>query len=97
MLQTIGESPVHVSIGFVSCNGGTVLRNQKKCEKHEEISPQERNEDRWKKTNAKPAWQKWAIVLVRTTRRENIHANSHLSENTRQSKERGRRHGEATK
>ena len=51
----IGESPVHVSIGFVSCNGGTVLRNQKKCDKHEEISPQERNEDRWKKMNAKPA------------------------------------------
>ena len=38
-------------------------QNQKKCEKHEEISPQERNEDRWKKMNAKPAWQKWARVL----------------------------------
>ena len=35
MLQKIGESPVHVCIGFVSCNGDTVRRNQKNCEKHE--------------------------------------------------------------
>ena len=39
----------------------------------------------------------WREFCHRTTHRDNIHANSHISENTRQSKERGRRHGEATK
>ena len=39
LLQKINESPVHVSIGFVSCNGGTVLKNQKKCEKNETYPP----------------------------------------------------------
>ena len=39
----------------------------------------------------------WREFRHRTTRRENIHANSHISENTRQAKKRGRRHGEATK
>ena len=74
LLQKIGESPVHVCIGFVSCNGDTVRRNQKNCEKHEEISPQERNDDRWKKMNAKPAWQKWARVLSpHLTPREHPH------------------------
>ena len=62
LLQKIGESPVHVCIGFVSCNGGTVLRSQKKCDKHEEMFPRERNGERCKKMNAKPAWQKWARV-----------------------------------